>query len=103
VPNQIGGAGSSPPLNGKSRPSNTKAARKYNFRRQQRHHLIDAIVGLGARVVFEFIDELDRYHDLGGDLDNRLARYAGLDPALLHALDADRFPASPIRVAGAAQ
>jgi hypothetical protein len=45
-------------------------------------------------VTFELLDELDRHFDII-DLDRRLARYASLadlDPWLLHAVGADRFP-----------
>jgi hypothetical protein len=47
-----------------------------------------------ARVTFELLDELDRHFDII-DLDRRFARYASLadlDPWLLHAVGADRFP-----------
>ena len=55
---------------------------------------------LGARVIFELVDELDRHHGLGDDLDRRLQRYAALAPDLLAALGAGRFPAAPLRVVG---
>jgi hypothetical protein len=58
---------------------------------------------LGPRVLFELIDELDRVHGLGDDVDRRLERYAGLDLDTLRALGGDRFPASPIRVVGGAR
>jgi hypothetical protein len=49
------------------------------------------------------VDELDPVHGLGDDLDNRLERYAGLDPVLIAEVGGDRFPASPIRLVGIAQ
>lgn len=53
------------------------------------------------RLVYEFIDELDRHHNLGEDLDRRLERYASLDVGILQALGADRFPLSgPLRIVG---
>jgi hypothetical protein len=58
---------------------------------------------LGPRVLFELVDELDRVHGLGDDVDRRLERYARLDPRLLRALGGDRFPASPTRVVGGAR
>jgi hypothetical protein len=48
--------------------------------------------------VFELLEELDRHHDLGPDLDRRLTKYTALNPKLLRLLDADRFLESPIRV-----
>jgi hypothetical protein len=50
------------------------------------------------RLVFELIDELDRHHGLGDDLDHRLERYAELDPLILAVVGGDRFPASLVRV-----
>jgi hypothetical protein len=64
--------------------------------RLRRQHLALRIHNLGPR-------ELDRAHGLGDDLDNRLQRYAGLDPALLAALGGERFSASPTRLIGAAR
>jgi hypothetical protein len=43
---------------------------------------------------------LDRHHGLGAALDHRLERYAGLNPIVLAALGADRFPALPLRLVG---
>jgi hypothetical protein len=70
------------------------------LRRLQRQRLVERIHAFGARVVFELVDELDRYHALGDDLDQRLERYAALDPGLLAALGADQFPAAPLRLVG---
>jgi hypothetical protein len=50
------------------------------------------------RLIFELLDELDRHYGLGADLDRRLQRYAALDPELLRALGADKFPGLPIRL-----
>ena len=66
-------------------------------RRLRRLRQIERIHGFGARVVYELVDELDRHHGLGADLDWRLARYAALDFEVLRALGADKFPAVPIR------
>src|SRR5438067_12461555 len=63
--------------------------------RRQRH--VEQVHRLGARVLFELVDELDRVHGLGDDLDRRLEAYAGLDPDLLAAVGADRFPVAPLR------
>jgi hypothetical protein len=46
--------------------------------------------------VFELLDELDRYHALGDDLDRPLDRYAGLNPDLLRVLGADKIPTAPL-------
>src|SRR5262249_23609724 len=59
--------------------------------RLRREHLIRQVHQLGARVMFEFVDELDRVHGLGDDLDHRLERYAALDPEILRALGGDTF------------
>jgi len=64
----------------------------------RRERQIQRIHTLGPRVVFELIDELDRRHELGPDLDNRLGRYAALGPGTLRAIGGDRFPASPVRI-----
>jgi hypothetical protein len=64
------------------------------FRRQ---HLARRIHALGPRVLYELFAELDRYHDLGADLDRRLEHYAALDPDLLAAVGGDRFPPPPMR------
>jgi hypothetical protein len=53
--------------------------------------------------MFELVDEIARHHGLGDDLDNRLERYAGLDPVLLAEVGGDRFPASPVRLVGGAR
>jgi hypothetical protein len=66
--------------------------------RRQRH--VEQIHRLGARVIFELVDELDRHHGLGDDLDRRPERYAALDDRLVAAVGADRFLASPQRVVG---
>jgi hypothetical protein len=61
--------------------------------RRQRH--VERICQLGPRIVFEFIDEIDRHYALGADLDRRLTRYSRLNPAILRAIGADRFPHPP--------
>ena len=55
-----------------------------------------AVHGLGARVVFELLDEIGRHHGITNDVDERLERYAALDRKLVHALAADRFPPPPV-------
>lgn len=66
-------------------------------RRLRRQRQVEVIHGFGARVVYELVDELDRHHKLGADLDRRLARYAALNFEVLRALGVDKFPAAPIR------
>ena len=78
-------------------PSHTQAQRRL---RRQRH--VEQIHRLGARVIFELVDELDRHHGLGDDLDRRLEAFAGLDPDLIAAVGADRFPVAPLRIVGGA-
>ena len=72
------------------------------IRRLRRQHQIERICQI-PRIAFELIDELDRYHNLGEDLDRRLERYASLDVEILRALGADRFPPRPLRIIGSAQ
>jgi hypothetical protein len=50
--------------------------------------------------VFEFVDELARHHGIGGEVDQRLARYGRLGPAMVAAVGGDQFPASPMRLVG---
>lgn len=87
-------AGSAPSL---PHLTHLRQAAQERLRRQQ---LARRVHALGARVLFELLDELDRHHDLGSDLDRRLAAYAGLDPMVLAAAGGDRFPASPVRAIG---
>lgn len=74
------------------------AAQASLLRRLRRQRKVAAIYGLGPRVVLELLDELDRHHGLGEDLDRRLEQYAALDINLLRALRADRFTPFPVRV-----
>jgi hypothetical protein len=71
--------------------------------RLRREHLARRVHQLGARALFEFIEELDRDHGLGDDLDRRLERYAAVDRDLLAAVDGDLFPPSPLRLVGGAR
>jgi hypothetical protein len=64
--------------------------------RRRRH--VEAIWLLGARVIFELIDELDRHFELGEGLDRRLARYAALDHDIVRLVGGDRFPPSPLHL-----
>lgn len=63
---------------------------------QRRQSLCARIHDLGPRVFFELLNELEKYGV--ADLDRRLERYADLDPELLAAVGADRFPARPIHL-----
>jgi hypothetical protein len=72
-------------------PDGVGLARGLRRRRQ-----VEAIWLLGARVVFELLNEIERY---GLDnLDARLARYAALDQDVIHLVGADRFPYPPTRL-----
>jgi len=55
-----------------------------------------AVHALGARVMFELLDEIGRHHCIANDVDKRLERYAALDRKLMHAVGADRFPPPPV-------
>jgi hypothetical protein len=61
-----------------------------------RQRQIEALHRLGPRVIGELLDELARHHDLHDDIARRLARYARIDPGVLRALNADRFPPAPL-------
>ena len=76
------------------------AAKSQALARLRRQRQVERIHRLGARVLFELVDELDRHHGLGDDLDRRPERYAALDDRLVAAVGADRFLASPQRVVG---
>lgn len=82
-----------------TRPSLDLQASREN-RRLRRQCAVERVHRLGARVVYELLDEIDRYHDLGDDLDCRLDRYAALNPDVLRALGGDRLPAPPIHRVG---
>ena len=69
--------------------------------RRQRH--VEQIHRLGVRALFELVDELDRHHGLGDDLDRRLEAYAGLDAELIAVVGADQFPPSPTLLIGGAR
>ena len=77
-------------------PSQPKSQEHLRLRRQRQVERICCI----PRLVFELLDELDRHHDLGADLDRRLERYSSVDPAILAAVGADAFAPSPIRSIG---
>lgn len=66
--------------------------------RLRRQELARRVHRLGVRVLFELIDEIARRHGLGEDIDARLARYAQLDPEVLHKIGGDRFAPIPTRV-----
>ena len=68
------------------------------LRRQRRQRLASIVHRLGARAVFELLDEIVRYHHLADDIDHRLARYAAADRDVLRAVGGDRFPPPPLRV-----
>jgi hypothetical protein len=70
-------------------------------RRLYRQRLTERVYRLGVRAVFELVDEIGRHHpDIADDIDERLERYAGLDPNMLRAVGGDQFPASPVRIVG---
>ena len=66
--------------------------------RRQRH--VEQVHRLGARVLFELLDELGRHHGIEDDIGRRLERFASLDHDLLTALGGDRFPPAPVRLVG---
>ncbi len=93
--NRAGNRAGAQPLDSTASPSDQILCR---LRRQRQ---IEALHRFGARVVGELLDELARHHRIGRDIDQRLARYARLDPDVLSAVGNDRFPAGPVHsVAG---
>jgi hypothetical protein len=72
----------------------SKSQYPVHLRRQRQVERICRI----PRLVAELLDEIDRHHGLGADLDRRLERYAALDPELLRAVGGDRFPQTPMRL-----
>src|SRR5438105_15400209 len=74
---------------------NLTALRAQASQRLHRQRLVERVHRLGARAVFELIDDLDRPHGLGDDLARRLERYAALGPAVLCAFGGDRLPTYP--------
>jgi hypothetical protein len=80
--------------------SSSRKALERQFRRQR---LVERVHRNGARVVFEFIDEIARHHPgIVEDLDQRLERYAAIDPETLAVLGGDQFPSRPLRLVGGA-
>jgi hypothetical protein len=73
--------------------------REQNRSCTRRQYLSRRLHGLGARAFSEFLDEINRYHDLAGDLDRRLEAYVTrLTPELLLVTGSDRMPASMFRI-----
>jgi hypothetical protein len=77
-----------------------ESLKKQAQQRLRRQRLAERVHRLGARVVFELLDEIARHHDLGDDVDDRLARFAALDPAMLRAVGGARFAPVPLRAVG---
>lgn len=65
-------------------------------RRLVRQQHVTRVHALGARVLFELLDELTRHHDIGADRPAP-ARYAALDARVIHAAGGDRFAPAPLR------
>ena len=51
---------------------------------------------LGPRTLYELLLELGACTGTMTTIDQAVARFAGLDPAIVHALSADRFDPAPI-------
>src|SRR5436309_13790355 len=72
-----------------SEPSiSQKLLRAQAQQRLCRQRQVERIHRLGARVLYELLDEIDRHHGLGDDLDRRLERYAAVEPTILAAVGA---------------
>jgi hypothetical protein len=68
--------------------------------RLRRRRQCELIWRLGVRVLFELLDELDRHHRLGEDLDAWLSKYAAADLDLLGANRRRSLPTFASREAG---
>jgi hypothetical protein len=77
-------------------PISASAPQNGRLLRLVRQRQVEALHRLGPRVVGELLDEISRHHRLDDDIARRLARYAALDPGVLRALNADRFPPAPL-------
>ena len=85
---------------GLEQPVNTiSAAQSQALARLRRQRQVERICRI-PRLVAELLDEIGRHYGIGDDIDRRLERYAAIDPAILAALGADRFPPLPIRAVG---
>jgi hypothetical protein len=63
----------------------------------RRQRLVARIHRLGARVLYELLDELDRHGIVSwADVEPRLQRYAAIDPELLRVVGGDQFVPLPI-------
>ena len=56
---------------------------------------------LGPRAVGELLREISHTHGLAGDIEERLARYARLDPEIVRAMGWDHFPPLPVHLVAA--
>jgi hypothetical protein len=53
---------------------------------------VERLHRLGPRALFEFLLEISRERLLRVDIEQRVARYAALDPSAVEALGGDQFP-----------
>jgi hypothetical protein len=79
------------------------AAREANFRQICRRRAVERVYGLGARAVYELLDELIGHEIIVNQvaLDSRLAKYAAFDPAQLASVGGDRMPTLPLHLVDA--
>jgi hypothetical protein len=75
------------------------ASKSQELLRLRRQRQVERICRI-PRLVFELIEQLDRDHDLGSDLDRQLERFSGLDLEIVRAVGGDRFPPIPLRLVG---
>ena len=78
------------------------AAKSQALARLRRQRAVEHICKI-PRLVDELLDEIGRQHGIGDDIAARVERYAALDHRLLAAVGGDRFPPSPVRLAGDAR
>jgi hypothetical protein len=83
--------------NGFAWPASFTRRSEENQAFSRRRH-VERLYRLGARAVYELLDEIGRHHGIVADVDRRLARFAALDPQILATVGGDRFPAAPMRV-----
>jgi hypothetical protein len=78
----------------------TQAAAAYRAEARFRRD-VERVHSLGPRVLLELLAELGRERLMRTVMEAKVSKYASrLDPDVLRALGADRFPAGPIRVLG---
>jgi hypothetical protein len=67
-------------------------------KRLVRHRLCERLHSLGARVVFELLDEIGRANGIENDVWERLRGYSELRPEILALVGGNKFPPAPLHL-----